>query len=420
MINRAVSYQEFKAEEVCRLWDFELLLPVSHCGQYLNMEFVEQVSDLSGSDYDDEEEDLSLQPPLPQELTGKKWQEQILINAQRNLARSNRDMGGASMRGRGPSNKQKKAKSNEPMDPKSLEVWSKFFENAATLNQVKNGGTVNGLRVYRVPQVAGYEWPDLPSEKKFRKIVKITVSQPDTMIRDINLATSLLYATMLGDSDTVSMLLNLGADPNSVDSQMRSPAHYACKSNDPDMLDSLVEYGAELELKDVTGRNPLHIATVYGSLDAVTYLLESAVSADALDKEGNSSLHLVCHCGIKAIDISEKLLTYGADLSVTNDCGMTPMKYAEAVYEISKSGDLRDLSELFRNETLITNNVEANGAGAKDSGQGTNNTTGGLGLVQGILNLTLGTAANLITFATRSLLAPDEDGADVPPPPPPS
>ena len=80
MINRAVSYQEFKAEEVCRLWDFELLLPVSHCGQYLNMEFVEQVSDLSGSDYDDEEEDLSLQPPLPRELTGKKWQEQILIN----------------------------------------------------------------------------------------------------------------------------------------------------------------------------------------------------------------------------------------------------------------------------------------------------------------------------------------------------
>ena len=146
------------------------------------------------------------------------------------------------------------------------------------------------------------------------------------------------------------MLLNLGADPNCVDSQMRSPVHYACKMNDIEMLSNLVEYGAEIELKDVTGRNPLHIATVYGSLNAVTYLLESAVSADALDNEGNSALHLVCHCGIKAIDISRKLLKYGADLSVTNDCGMTPMKYAEAVYDISKSSDLGELCNWFRKQ----------------------------------------------------------------------
>ena len=50
-----------------------------------------------------------------------------------------------------------------------MEVWSKFFENAATLNQVKNGGKVNGLRVYRVPQVEGFEWPDSTIREKISK-----------------------------------------------------------------------------------------------------------------------------------------------------------------------------------------------------------------------------------------------------------
>ena len=361
----------------------------------------DQLSDLSGSDYDDEV------PPVGGLDGSKKWQEQILINAQRNLGR------GSSGRG---SSKVRKSVENEPMDPKSLEVWSKFFENAATLNQVKNGGTVNGLRVYRVPQVAGYEWPDLPSERKFHKVVKTTVSQPECMIRDINLATSLLYATMLGDNETIGMLLNLGADPNCTDSQMRSPAHYASKLNDAEMLTSLVEYGAELETSDVTGRTPLHVATVYGSLDAVTYLLESAVSADALDKEGNSSLHLVCHCGMKAIDISNLLLEYGADLSVTNDCGMNPVKYAEAVYEISKSSDLKELSELFRSKLKSEETGESISGGNLDN----ESSEEGGGLVQGIFDLTLTTAGNLITFATNMLSA-DEGGqgaADAPPPPP--
>lgn len=378
----------------------------AHLGNY-NQGYGEgdQVSDLSGSDYDEE------LPPQGGNMGGnKKWQEQILINAQRNLGAGNK----LSMRGSG----KKKVVDEEPLDPKSLEVWGKFFENAATLNQVKNGGTVNGLRVYRVPQVAGYEWPDLPSEKKFHKIVKTTVSQPECMIRDINLATSLLYATMLGDNETVGMLLNLGADPNCSDSQMRSPAHYASKLNDADMLNSLVEYGAELEIGDVTGRNPLHVATVYGSLDAVTYLLESAVSADALDKEGNSSLHLVCHCGMKAIDISNLLLEYGADLSVTNDCGMNPTKYAEAVYDISKSSDLRELSELFRSKQAAEGG-EGGESSSGGGGAGDGDTSEeGNGLVQGLFDLTLTTAGNLIAFATNMLSADADGAADTPPPPP--
>jgi ankyrin repeat protein len=366
--------------------------------------YSEQLSDLSGSDGEEE-----LPMPPPPDAAGKNWQQQVLLNAQRNLGGPFRTDGNGQGGGSQPGDGMPETKE---FDPRSLEVWNKFFENAATLNQVNNGGTVNGLRVYRVPQVAGFEWPDLPSERKFHKVIKTTVAQPECMIRNINLATSLLYATMLGDNETMSMLLELGADPNSSDGQQRSPAHYASKLNDTEMLNGLVEYGAELESPDATGRNPLHIATVYGSLDAARYLLESAVAADALDKEGNTSLHLVCHCGIKALEISKLLLEYGADLSIKNDCGMTPRNYAEAVYEISRSKDLRELSDLFRERSAILGigdgrEKENEGEGEGDAAEGDG---GAQGLVQGIFSLTLTTAGNLIAFAT-DMLSADADGS---------
>ena len=46
--------------------------------------------------------------------------------------------------------------------------------------------------------------------------------------------------------------------------------------------------------------------------------LNSRLNAvDAADKEGNTSLHLVSHCGIKALEISNLLLDYGADTNIS-------------------------------------------------------------------------------------------------------
>ena len=295
-------------------------------------------------------------------------------------------------------------------DPKSLEIWNRFFENAAVLNQVKNGGTVNGMRVYKVPQVTGYEWPDLPSEKRFHKIIKTTLDQPESPIRNINLSTSLLYATMFCDTEAVEMLLSLGAEPNCTDSQSRTPAHYASKLNSPAMLDSIVEYGADLEVADATGRTPLHTATVYGSSEAVKYLLESAVPVDATDKEGNTSLHLVSHCGIKAMEISNLLLDYGADTSITNACDMSPRNYAEAVNEISQSKDLKDLSRLLK-DRAFEDPMDDKVQGSDDHHSSMSKDDSG-GLIQGVFDLTLNTAGSLIKFAIDTL------GPDEPPPPP--
>lgn len=336
------------------------------------------------------------------------WQEKMLASKQRELRGSlYKPFGNGNNRGG-------KMPELVEFDPKSLEIWNRFFENATVLNQVKNGGTVNGMRIYKVPQVAGYEWPDLPSEKKFHKIIKTTLSQPESPIRNINLSTSLLYATMFCDAEAVEMLLNLGAEPNCVDSQSRTPAHYASKLNNTEMLDAIVEYGGELESTDATGRTPLHTATVYGSSDVVKYLLESAVAVNARDKEGNTSLHLVSHCGMKALEISNLLLDYGADTGITNACDMSPRNYAEAVNEISQSRDLQNLSRLLRDRSIdgVQRSPQELKSTKRDGVKSESETNG---LIQGVFDLTLNTAGALINFAIDAIGSAD---ADEPPPPP--
>ena len=106
------------------------------------------------------------------------WQESMLACKQGELGFGHGRSGPFGNGAGGGKGKGKKMPEPLEFDPKSLEIWNRFFENATVLNQVKNGGTVNGMRVYKVPQVAGYEWPDLPSEKRFHKIIKTTLDQP--------------------------------------------------------------------------------------------------------------------------------------------------------------------------------------------------------------------------------------------------
>ena len=87
---------------------------------------------------------------------------------------------------------------------------------------------------------------------------------------------------------------------------------------------------------------------------------------------------------------------------------MSPRKYAEAVNEISKSKDLKDLSRLLKDRAV----EEGDGDGGGDQRASTSKDSDSGGLIQGVFDLTLNTAGNLIKFAINTL------GTDEPPPPP--
>jgi ankyrin repeat protein len=72
--------------------------------------------------------------------------------------------------------------------------------------------------------------------------------------------TPLLYATQIGRVDLVNLLLARDARPNSADWYKSSPLHVATRNGHVDIVKSLLEHGAKVDLKDAAGDTPISIA----------------------------------------------------------------------------------------------------------------------------------------------------------------
>jgi ankyrin repeat protein len=269
-------------------------------------------------------------------------------------------------------------------DPKSLQIWNRFFENAVKRDDANN------IEVFKLAEFKAMEWPKNPSLKEYHRIIGATSAQPDHYLRDVNLKTCLIMATMLRDTETVELLLNLGTDPNAADLKKRSACHYASKLNDTGILALLTDYGADLEMKDAKGRTPLHTAVVNACEEASKYLLESAVDVDALDEDGNAALHLVAHAGDLTVNVLELLLEYSAKQDIKNSLNMYPVMYAKAVNE--KSNDLPQTIKILQEVAMESGNknlIAAASNAAVSLGDNQVQRTGAAAMVDRLLEMIL-------------------------------
>ena len=69
------------------------------------------------------------------------------------------------------------------------------------------------------------------------------------------------------------LLLENGADPNSVDKYKVSPLGTACGTGGARCIDLLVKYGADINWQDVDGATPLHQCFFRGNLDCLQKLM---------------------------------------------------------------------------------------------------------------------------------------------------
>ena len=173
------------------------------------------------------------------------------------------------------------------------------------------------------------------------------------------------WASKRNDSDTVSQVIERGADPNVRTADGDTALHYACRVGCYIIAKKLVQHGTSLLIQNKAGDTALHAAgrnyngrplvdllTAHDSriIDvqnhqgetalhlfvlrddqrAVKGLLQQRASLDIADNEGNTPLHSICFYRFRMclVSVATILLEAGASVHATNKRGETPLHCA--------------------------------------------------------------------------------------------
>ena len=174
-----------------------------------------------------------------------------------------------------------------------------------------------------------------------------------------------LDASIYGGHDHIfKYLLQQGADVNAVGYEGGTVLMATAYLGRHDMLKMLLDHGAAPNLAStITGETPLHVAAakgfVVGTLECVTLLLKAGANPNCKAKSdietstyyrdikvvGETPLHLAAAYGSKAM--IEVLLQYGADPSIKDDRGESPLtwysRHQRTSDHIKLDRDSRDL-----------------------------------------------------------------------------
>ncbi|XP_066139180.1 putative ankyrin repeat protein RF_0580 [Euwallacea fornicatus] len=176
--------------------------------------------------------------------------------------------------------------------------------------------------------------------------------------------TALHIAVLRNDSEMVNMLLTRGArhllnnknlaplhlaakkgypsvlisllDNNNIDKNVKggkrdyTPLHYAAFTDNALIISSLVEHGADLNVRSSDGFTPLHCACHKNNMDSVQRLLLHKKRLDINARGTMGSRDTALHGAVKKghLNIIKILIKNGADTSIKNGAGMTPIEVA--------------------------------------------------------------------------------------------
>jgi len=141
-------------------------------------------------------------------------------------------------------------------------------------------------------------------------------------------ASPLYYATLGGLCDLVAYLSKRHpTHVNTIGGNYGNPLHAAVAKGDIDTVSILVQHGADINLLDWRNESPLQRASQSGHYGIVKFLLEHQADVNIQkDKERDPALHRAAHNG--ELEICRLLLKYKANLELRNVDQMTPLHVA--------------------------------------------------------------------------------------------
>ncbi len=138
----------------------------------------------------------------------------------------------------------------------------------------------------------------------------------------------LVFASMSGDLEAVSLLLSRGASANLASASGDTPISEAITFGRADVVQALIAAGANVHLVERTGVNLLHWATITNRADVVPALARAGVDIDAMDEAGYTPLMYAATIDFGDTATLRALLAAGARPAIANPSGRTPLQQA--------------------------------------------------------------------------------------------
>lgn len=133
----------------------------------------------------------------------------------------------------------------------------------------------------------------------------------------------LAFAAMTGDLASVQLLLAHGADPKA-DTSLSEGVTFG----HPEVVRALVAAGASVKVAESSGINLLHWATIANRPAVIPVLVAAGVPLNATDERGFTPLMYAATIDFGDDEVMKALLAAGADRTVRNAEGRTPLEQA--------------------------------------------------------------------------------------------
>ncbi len=138
--------------------------------------------------------------------------------------------------------------------------------------------------------------------------------------------TPLHSASLYGHKETADFFISEGLEVNCLDEDGSTPLHIACEYGRYEIAEFLIDKGAHINHKNVSGETPLHKAVNNEKKEIVKLLINKGADVDMKDNDGETPLHW--SVTIQNIELTELLLNSGADVNVKDSEGLTPLYWA--------------------------------------------------------------------------------------------
>ncbi|XP_009318386.1 PREDICTED: ankyrin repeat domain-containing protein 1 [Pygoscelis adeliae] len=174
----------------------------------------------------------------------------------------------------------------------------------------------------------------LKKKKKCKKVNAPVLKEPEPEVitGPVDIPT-FFRAALENKLPVIEKYLSDKGDPNVCDEYKRTALHRACSEGHLEVVKKLVEAGARLEQKDMLESTALHWACRGGNLDVLKFLLDKGINRNARDKLLSTPLHVAVRTG--QYDCGEHLIACEADLNA-RDRVTTPWALPPASREGAK------------------------------------------------------------------------------------